>query len=75
MSKRLLQFLEYLQCYNDRPENKVLADFIRLQCPEGVQVDNAELGFELDKLLNLVKEARNVLKSKKSNKNQEENEY
>jgi len=66
MSKRLLEFMRVLQSRDDIAGH-YLAAFIHDLFPNGEPCDNETLNKELDNLLNLVKEAKNKLKSKRSN--------
>ena len=74
MSKKLLRLLQTLESREDRPSEQMMAQFVRLLYPEGEQVDCVELNYHLDQMLNVIKEMKNVIKVKKSQSYEGDNE-
>jgi hypothetical protein len=65
MGKRLLRFLDELNAKSaDYLPEHTIARFIREFVGTDSPVDNAELDAQLDQLIGLAKQARNLLKSK-----------
>jgi hypothetical protein len=76
MSKKVLRFLEALECAGEEHvAEHALAGFIRELTGYEDPVDAAELNGQLDQLINLSKQAKNLLKPHRSIDDDESTRY
>ncbi len=71
MSKKLLKFLTELECSENDTASVTVANFIRGITGYSEAVNNAELNGQLDHLINIAKMAKNQLKTRRNNKENE----